>query len=62
MEKKLEFEGFGDDVESLRAFGKEVTIRLCQTLLEQGTPGLHFYCMNRTNPTKAIWQELGLTK
>ncbi|WP_455198129.1 methylenetetrahydrofolate reductase [NAD(P)H], partial [Kaarinaea lacus] len=41
IEKRLE--GFGDDVESLRDFGRDVTIQLCRTLLDQGAPGLHFY-------------------
>ncbi|NOY71730.1 MAG: methylenetetrahydrofolate reductase [NAD(P)H] [Gammaproteobacteria bacterium] len=53
--------GYGDDTESLRAFGLDVVTRLCQNLLEQGAPGLHFYTMNRTQPTTEIWNHLGLT-
>jgi len=56
MRKRLE--DFGDDIESLRAFGQQKTLQLCETLLEQGAPGLHFYCMNRTDPTQLIWREL----
>ena len=43
-----------------RAFGLEVTIDLCRTLLDRGAPGLHFYTMNQAGPTLAIWRALGL--
>lgn len=58
IRKRLE--GFGDDLESLRAFGHDVTAELCRKLLDAGAPGLHFYTMNRAGPTRAIWQQLGL--
>ncbi len=58
IRKRLE--SFGDDLESLRAFGLEVTTDLCAKLLAAGAPGLHFYTMNRAGPTRAIWQRLGL--
>jgi methylenetetrahydrofolate reductase (NADPH) len=58
IRKRLE--GFGDDRDSLRAFGLDVVTELCLRLLEQGAPGLHFYTMNQTNPTLAIWERLGL--
>ena len=58
IRKRLE--GYGDDRESIRAFGLEVVTRLCQDLLDLGAPGLHFYTMNRAGPTLAIWDNLGL--
>lgn len=58
IEKRLE--NYGDDTESLQAFGRQVTIQLCVALLEQGAPGLHFYSMNRVEPTQEIWRELQL--
>jgi len=51
---------FGDDRESIRAFGEDVVTELCQVLLNAGAPGLHFYTMNRTEPTGTIWRNLGL--
>lgn len=51
-------EGFGDDMESLRAFGTDIMTELCATLLEGDAPGLHFYTMNQTRATLAIWQQL----
>jgi methylenetetrahydrofolate reductase (NADPH) len=53
-------EGYGDDLESLRAFGHEVVLRLCRNLLAGGAPGLHFYTMNQSAPTLALWRDLGL--
>lgn len=53
-------EDFDGDMVSLRIFGQEVSIRLCEILLEKGVPGLHFYCMNQANPTQDIWNQLKL--
>jgi methylenetetrahydrofolate reductase (NADPH) len=58
IRKRLE--GFTDDLESLRAFGLDVTTELCAKLLAVGAPGLHFYTMNRSGPTREIWKRLGL--
>ena len=58
IRKRLE--GFGDDLDAIRAFGFEVTTELCAKLLAAGAPGLHFYTMNRAAPTRRIWQQLGL--
>ena len=59
MRKK--FESFGDDTDSIRAFGLDVVSELCQRLLAGGAPGLHFYTLNQAGLTTAIWQRLGLT-
>ena len=58
MRKK--FEGFGDDADSIKAFGLDVVTELCQKLLAGGAPGLHFYSMNQSGLTTEIWQRLGL--
>ena len=58
IRKRLE--AFGDDLASIRAFGEEVVTDLCRRLLEGGAPGLHFYTMNRSEATLAIWNNLGL--
>ena len=49
---------FHDDVDSLKAFGADVVTDMCQRLLDNGAPGLHFYSMNQTEATLAIWNEL----
>jgi len=58
IRKRLE--SYGEDLESIRAFGEEVVAGLCAQLLEQGAPGLHFYTLNRAEPVLAIWNRLGL--
>lgn len=58
IRKRLE--GFGDDRDSIRSFGLDVVTHLCQQLLDAGAPGLHFYTMNQSAPTLALWRNLGL--
>ncbi|MEH6580722.1 MAG: methylenetetrahydrofolate reductase [NAD(P)H] [Halioglobus sp.] len=53
-------EGYGDDQESIRKFGIDVVTQLCQTLLDNGAPGIHFYTMNQVEPTREIYNNLGL--
>jgi methylenetetrahydrofolate reductase (NADPH) len=56
IRKRLE--GYGDDRDAIRAFGEEVVTELCANLLRQGAPGLHFYTMNQSGPTLALWRNL----
>ena len=56
LRKRLE--GFGDDRESIQAFGLDVVSRLCQQLLDGGAPGLHFYTMNQSASSLAILKNL----
>ncbi|OWT74903.1 MULTISPECIES: methylenetetrahydrofolate reductase [NAD(P)H] [unclassified Achromobacter] len=51
---------YGDDKASIRAFGIDVISGLCQRLLDQGAPGLHFYTLNNAEAPMAIWENLGL--
>ena len=57
---RCRLEAYGNNRDALRAFGLEVVGELCRRLLEQGAPGLHFYTMNQSAPTLALWQALGL--
>lgn len=57
---RQKMESYGDDLESVQAFGHEVVARLCERLLAGGAPGLHFYSLNKAEPTMALWKELGL--
>jgi len=57
---RLKMQGFGDDSASIRSFGLDVITELCDRLLSQGAPGLHFYSMNQAGSVSTIWQRLGL--
>lgn len=57
MRKKLE--SYGDDSDSIRAFGLDVVTDLCERLLAYGAPGLHFYSMNQSALTLEICRRLG---
>jgi methylenetetrahydrofolate reductase (NADPH) len=57
MRKK--FEHYGDDTDSIRAFGLEVVTQLGEKLLAGGAPGVHFYSMNQADLTLEIWRRLG---
>jgi len=58
LRKRLE--GFGDDLDSVRTLGVDVVTELCARLLDAGAPGLHFYTMNRAEPTTEVWNNLGV--
>ncbi len=45
---------FGDDLESLKAFGHEVVLKLCENLISEGAPSLHFYTLNQAGPTTKL--------
>lgn len=49
---------YGDDAESIRAFGADVVAALCQRLIEAGVPGLHFYTLNLAKPSTEVLKRL----
>ncbi|WP_322011012.1 methylenetetrahydrofolate reductase [NAD(P)H] [Paraburkholderia sp. J12] len=51
-------ESYGDDRESIRAFGLDVVTDLCRRLVEAGVPGLHFYTLNNAVATRAVCERL----
>lgn len=51
---------FGDDKQAIKAFGFEVVVKLCETLIREGVPALHFYSMNHVKPNKELIEALGL--
>lgn len=52
-------EAYGDDHESVKAFGAEVVYNLCQRLVAGGVPGLHFYTLNHAEASVMLLQMLG---
>lgn len=57
---RLRLQGFGDDTDSIRAFGLDVVTALCERLRAEGAPGIHFYTMNQASATLEICRRLGL--
>ncbi|MBR9912227.1 MAG: methylenetetrahydrofolate reductase [NAD(P)H] [Gammaproteobacteria bacterium] len=56
LRKRLE--SYADDSASIKAFGIDLVSELCETLLDNGAPGLHFYTMNQAEPTTTIVRNL----
>ncbi|WP_151976488.1 methylenetetrahydrofolate reductase [NAD(P)H] [Acinetobacter soli] len=57
---RKQLQAYGDDSRSIRAFGHEVILKLCERLIDGGAPSLHFYTMNTTEPTRQLVVDLGL--
>ena len=51
---RLKLESYGDDIVSLRAFGVDVISELCETLIQYGVPGIHFYTLNESGTITKI--------
>ncbi|MCE3028400.1 methylenetetrahydrofolate reductase [NAD(P)H] [Salinicola sp. DM10] len=55
---RKQLEAYGDDQQSIQAFGIDMVSRLCQRLLDGGAPGLHFYTLNQAGPSLRILDNL----
>ena len=59
---RKQLEAYADDTASIQAFGEEVITHMCEQLLQGGAPGLHFYTLNQSEPSLAIWNNLKLPR
>ena len=50
------------DARGQEELGIELATRQAEELLDRGAPGLHFYTLNRADPTLRIWNALGLSE
>lgn len=55
---RLRLEDMKDDKAGLLEFGTAVLTRLCETLLANGVPALHFYTINQAEPTLRLLRSL----
>jgi methylenetetrahydrofolate reductase (NADPH) len=51
---------FTEDAKAFRAAGMDETARVCERLLAEGVPALHFYTLNRSPATAELVARLGL--
>lgn len=60
IRKRLE--ALDDNQEATEAFGLEVVYTLCDSLIKNGAPGLHFYTLNHAKASVKLIDMLGLQK
>ncbi|MFB9186068.1 methylenetetrahydrofolate reductase [NAD(P)H] [Dactylosporangium sucinum] len=54
------FERVADDPQAVRRLGIDHLSGMCQRLLDEGVPGIHFITFNRSTATREVWQQLGV--
>jgi len=58
---RLRLQSYGDDIESIKAFGLDVVTALSERLIAGGAPALHYYTMNQSTATLGVLKRLGWT-
>ena len=56
---RLKLQAYGDDTASIKALGLDMVTDLCDRLLTQGAPSLHFYTLNQAGLVSTVCQRLG---
>lgn len=54
------FDQVRDNEKAVLELGVEIATELCKDLISIGTPGLHFYTLNRSSSTREVYELLGL--
>jgi methylenetetrahydrofolate reductase (NADPH) len=56
-----QFQQVADDRAAVRRLGIAQAGALCERLLHEGAPGIHFITMNRSTATREVWSQVGLS-
>lgn len=57
---RKQLESVSENQDSLISFGLDVVTNLCETLIKNGAPGLHFYTLNKSQASIEICKRLKL--
>jgi methylenetetrahydrofolate reductase (NADPH) len=58
---RMKLQSYGDDVESIRQFGHDVVLNLCQRLSKEGVEEIHFYTLNQSAVPLALVKGLAVS-
>ena len=56
---RLKLQSYADDTASIKALALDVVTEMCDRLLREGAPSLHFYTLNQAGLVSTICQRLG---
>lgn len=56
---RLKLQSYADDTAAIKALALDVVTEMCERLLREGAPSLHFYTLNQAGLVSTICQRLG---